>query len=151
MIVVRTLLNSWATLDARAPTLLSRWACRSCRRSWSASLLGASTSSLVMKSPPPTSQKRLRGKVAIPRSRFGLMMIPPLAKGIGCAAHGSSLEDEVRGGSVKLAARPHANSSSYAGRGNLRCRRVIAQGTRRKTAGGADARTDGVVRGGGGG
>src|SRR3954452_13350776 len=40
MIVVRMLLNSWATLDARAPTLLSRWAWRSCWRRASVSSAG---------------------------------------------------------------------------------------------------------------
>src|SRR5262245_33545159 len=36
--VVRMLLNSWATLLARAPTLLSFWAWSSCWRRWSASV-----------------------------------------------------------------------------------------------------------------
>src|SRR5690242_3730031 len=43
MIVVRMLLNSWATLDARAPTLLSRWACRSCWRRASVSSIGTAS------------------------------------------------------------------------------------------------------------
>src|SRR5438552_329424 len=50
MIVVRMLLNSWATLLASAPTLLSFWACNSCCRSWSVSLLEAVTSSPIMAS-----------------------------------------------------------------------------------------------------
>src|SRR5215218_7018717 len=41
MIVVRMLLNSWATLDASVPTLLSRWAWRSWRRRISVSSGGA--------------------------------------------------------------------------------------------------------------
>ena len=49
MIVVRMLLNSWATLLARAPTLLSFWACSSCWRSWSASELGTITSSPIIR------------------------------------------------------------------------------------------------------
>src|SRR5262249_555698 len=52
MIVVRMLLNSWATLLARAPTLLSFWAWSSCCRSWSASVLGTITSSPIMQAPP---------------------------------------------------------------------------------------------------
>src|SRR5947209_7615231 len=42
------LLNSWATLEASAPTLLSRWACSNCRRSCSASVLGTVATSPIM-------------------------------------------------------------------------------------------------------
>src|SRR5262249_56938211 len=42
------LLNSWATLVARVPTLLSRWARSSCSRSWSVSEWLALTSSPIM-------------------------------------------------------------------------------------------------------
>ena len=53
MIVVRMLLNSWATLEARAPTLLSRWAWSSCWRRTSVSSRGpASISGPVMGSSP---------------------------------------------------------------------------------------------------
>src|SRR3954470_17295954 len=53
MIVVRMLLNSWATLEARAPTLLSRCACRSCWRRASVSSRGpASISGPGMGSSP---------------------------------------------------------------------------------------------------
>src|SRR5687768_5808974 len=43
MIVVRMLLNSWATLEARAPTLERRWAWRSCWRRTSVSSDGAAS------------------------------------------------------------------------------------------------------------
>src|SRR5215475_12883086 len=43
------LLNSCATLDANAPTLLMRWACINCWRSWSVSERGVNTSSLIIK------------------------------------------------------------------------------------------------------
>src|SRR5262249_52299077 len=42
------LLNSWATLEAIAPTLLRRWACSNCCRSCSASEEGTITSWGVM-------------------------------------------------------------------------------------------------------
>src|SRR5437870_5194120 len=52
MIVVRILLNSWATLEARVPTLLRRWARSNCSRSWSVSVERAMTSSPIMQVPP---------------------------------------------------------------------------------------------------
>src|SRR5262249_1835707 len=64
MIVVRMLLNSWATLLASAPTLLSFWACNSCCRSWSASVLGTITSSPIMAS-------RLLGRLRVLAVRVG--------------------------------------------------------------------------------
>src|SRR6267378_53862 len=48
MMVVRMLLNSWATLEARAPMLLRRWACSSCCRSVSVSVFCTITSSPSM-------------------------------------------------------------------------------------------------------
>src|SRR5438093_13292050 len=48
MTVVRMLLNSWATLEARAPMLLRRWACSSCCRSVSVSVFCTITSSPSM-------------------------------------------------------------------------------------------------------
>src|SRR5437870_10235370 len=66
MIVVRILLNSWATLEASAPTLLRRWACNSCWRSWSASVLGTITSSPIMKGSPPASLAGGKSRVDFP-------------------------------------------------------------------------------------
>src|SRR4051812_40871138 len=63
MMVVRTLLNSWATLEASVPTLLIFCACRSCWRSRSASALGRATTtgSVVVTAFPPLSPRlRLR-------------------------------------------------------------------------------------------
>ena len=81
MIVVRMLLNSWATLEASAPTLLSRWAWSSCCRSWSASTFGASTPPLVMNS----ASAALAGVARREQAQH-----PPLAIGIGCAGAPSS-------------------------------------------------------------
>src|SRR5688572_23157382 len=50
MIVVRILLNSWATLEASVPTLERRCARRSCARRWSASE-AVRVSSPIMSSP----------------------------------------------------------------------------------------------------
>src|SRR5204862_2581280 len=50
--------NSWATLLARAPTLLSFWAWSNCWRSWSVSELGTITSSPIMGRLPPYRSRR---------------------------------------------------------------------------------------------
>src|SRR5829696_7494730 len=92
MIVVRMLLNSWATLEARAPTLLRRWAWRSCWRRTSVSSRGpANISGPGMGSSPgreesseralltgsgigradPASSSELHGRVGGKTRRFG--------------------------------------------------------------------------------
>src|SRR5687768_14094140 len=62
MIVVRMLLNSWATLDARVPTLLSRWAWRSWSRRSSVSSGAARTWGPVMGSSPGGRSAIVRGE-----------------------------------------------------------------------------------------
>src|SRR5881396_2292234 len=76
MMVVRMLLNSWATLDARVPTLLKRWARSNCSRNCSVSVWIDRGSSVVihrLRQGPGrggTSAERDRGGVAL--SRVGL-------------------------------------------------------------------------------
>src|SRR4051794_20061932 len=99
MIVVRMLLNSCATLDASAPTLESRCACNNCWRSWSASVVGASTPLLVMHEPPRLGQAALSVGRATPDGVSGASpdvgRQSPLANGIGCAAQPTSLEVSI--------------------------------------------------------
>src|SRR5277367_6644393 len=78
--VVKILLNSWATLEANVPTLLRRWARSSCSRSCSVSFCTAASSSPIMEWPPrrkqvPDGGADHEGKGRNRLGEFGLDMV----------------------------------------------------------------------------
>src|SRR5262249_47560753 len=94
---------------ARAPTLLRRWACNSCWRSWSFSALGASTSSPIMGVASGSC-----GRVG--RRRGGLVDGSSVRPGNGIGRRAEASSSEVLAMSAVKARKPGGPGGLRAGR-----------------------------------